>query len=144
MNTHTHTSRTCVALLGALILMLILSLGGCQRWNKVDMNDRIGDAPPIKVETLGENYLIVMQAPNSGWDIQIERNERIKDGVRLYLTVRRPDPGFLYPQAIVDKRVLTLIRTDNIIEIAGRLLDANESTKGRGFAPIEPVEAFEE
>lgn len=140
MNTHTHSSRTFFALIG----ILILCISGCQRWNKVDMSQRIEGVPPIMVETLSEHYLIVMRAPNSGWDIQIEKNERIKDGVRLYVTVRRPDPGFMYPQAIVDKRVLTQIRTDNIIEIAGRLLDTHETTKGKGFAPIEPVEAFED
>ena len=142
MNTHTHSSRAFFALLG--ILILIMSLGGCQRWNKVDMTQRIEGVPPIMIETLSEHYLIVMRAPNSGWDIQIEKDERIRDGVRLYVTVRRPDPALMYPQAIVDKRVLTQIRTDNTIEIAGRLLDAHETTKGKGFAPIEPVDAFED
>lgn len=144
-------------LIPAAVLLLILSapmltMGGCSVWDsrprlrkqKIDMNVSTQGVPPIKVETLDDHYMLIMQAPNSGWSIAIDKDERIAFGMRLFVTVRRPDPAFMYPQAIVDKRMLSTVRTDSSLEVYVRLLDADEKTKGRGYGKLTPVDQFEE
>jgi len=141
-----------MALLAVLVTMPVLALGGCSVWEdrprlrkqKVDMNVPVVGIPPIMLDTLNEHYLLIMRAPSSGWSIEIDKDERIATGMRVFVTVRRPDPTFLYPQAIVNKRLLTEIRTDSSLEIYARLLDAHEETKGRGYGKLAPVEQFEE
>ncbi len=141
-----------MALLAALITMPMLALSGCSVWEdrprlrkqKVDMNVPVVGIPPIMLDTLNEHYLLMMRAPNSGWSIEIDKDERIATGMRVFITVRRPDPAFMYPQAIVNKRLLTQIRANLPLEIYARLLDAHEDTKGRGYGKLTPVEEFEE
>ncbi len=155
MNAHRFRltmSWITMTLLTALVAVPMLALGGCLIWEdrprlrkqKVDMNVPVVGIPPIMLDALNEHYLLIMQAPNSGWALEIDRDERIAAGMRVFVTVRRPDPTFLYPQAIVTKRLLTQIRTDSPLEIYARLLDAHETTKGRGYGRLTPVEAFEE
>ena len=108
------------------------------------MNISVDGVPPVMVETVGEHHLLIMQAPNSGWSIAIDKTEHISDGERIFITVRRPDPAFMYPQAIVEKRLLTNIRSETAMEIYARVLGSDEKTKGRGFGRLTPVDAFEE
>ena len=150
-----HTIRRCSTLVSLSVMALstmMLIVGGCSVWDsrprlrkqKIDMNVPVDKVPPIKVEALGEHHLLIMQAPNSGWSIAIDKSERISSGMRIYITTRRPDPSFMYPQAIVEKRLLSNIRTDTSIEIYARVLSADEKTKGRGFGKLTPVDVFEE
>jgi|GEM_PF-1438731 len=151
MNTrfmHWRTQLVTAVVLCAFLIASMSMLEGCgrigKRWKKIDMNVPVHQVPPIKVEQLNGQYLLVMQAPNSGWSIATERDERIAEGYRLFITVRRPDPAFMYPQAIVEKRLLCDVDSSKPMEIFARLLDANEKTKGKGYGEITPVESFDE
>lgn len=50
----------------------------------------------------------------------------------------------MYPQAIVEKQLLTDIRKETAMEIYARVLGSDEKTKGRGFGRLTPVDAFEQ
>ncbi len=113
-----------------------------QRWNKVDMDARLVDAPPIRIDSLNDHHLLTMQAPHSGWMLSIDKDERVADGVRLYVTIRKPDPAFMYPQAIVEKQVLSDVQSETPIFIYARLLESDEKTKGRDHSELIPVDEF--
>jgi len=155
MSTHNSTTLLRTISLALIVTALgfpMLAMSGCSVWDsrprlrkqKVDMNVSTQGVPPIKIEMLEDHYMLIMQSPNSGWSISIDKDERIADGMRLYVTVRRPDPAFMYPQAIVDKRMLSTVRTDSSVEVYVRLLEADEKTKGRGYGKLTPVDQFEE
>jgi len=108
------------------------------------MNEPVDAVPPTLIDELDGKRMLVMRAPNSGWSITLDKDERIAAGMRVFITVRRPDPAFMYPQAIVDKRVLTEIHADTEIELYARVLGFDEKTKGRGYGLLVPVERFEE
>jgi len=134
---------TAAALL--MVGVLIGGMGGCMKFNKgPEMSERLKNAPPIRLDDSQDVHILVMQAPNPGWSFWIERDERTRDGMRVYLTMRRPDPTMLYPQVIVEKNLRTGVRTETPIQIYGRVLEFEESTRGRGHALIKPVDSFQE
>tara|TARA_R110002072_G_scaffold100403_2_gene221049 strand:+ start:756 stop:1208 length:453 start_codon:yes stop_codon:yes gene_type:complete len=134
------------AFAGAFALLLILSIPSCiQRiWERDDTAlVRIVNAPPMMVEEGEIRHLVVMQAPSPGWSIRLDATERTPIGKRVFVTIRKPDPAYQYTQQIVLMRVLTSVRLDSEIEVVGRLLEHDEKTKGRGYAPVPVVESFE-
>ena len=133
-----------VVVIGALTL---LSSPGCIKriWERDEnAQSRLASAPEFKVDANLTNHLLVMQAPSPGWSVRLDRTERTEQGKRVYITIRKPDPAYLYSQQIVLMRTLTSVRSDTTIEIAGRLLDFDESTKNKGYATINPVESFDQ
>lgn len=134
------------AFAGAFALLMILSIPSCiQRiWERDDTAlVRIVNAPPMMVEEGEGRHLVVMQAPSPGWSIRLDATERTPIGKRVFVTIRKPDPAYQYTQQIVLMRVLTSVRLDSEIEVVGRLLEHDEKTKGRGYAPVPIVESFE-
>ena len=139
-------------------LALLLLLGtavlasGCSVWEKrprlrkqkISMNEPVDQIPPIRLDALNAHHMLVMQAPHSGWSFAIEKDERIPDGKRLFITVRRPNPTFLYPQMIVEKNLLTDIPIETSIELYARILDHDEKSAGKGYGLLTPVEHFED
>jgi hypothetical protein len=116
-------------------------LGGCKVLNKDKdagaMAERLNNAPPVRIETLGDNHMLIMQAPNPGWSYRLDRDERDRDGWVVYITIRKPDPAFMYPQRIVDKRLLTEVESDEPIRVVARLLEHGEKGTGDQYAPLK-------
>jgi len=129
-----------------LALLMLLSTTGCIKriWLRDDdAQQRMQNAPLIMLEKNDTHHLIVMQAPSPGWSIRLDATERTPTGKRVFVTLRRPDPAYEYPQQIVQMHVLTSVRLDSKIVIVGRLLEHDEKTKGKGYAPVTPVESFD-
>lgn len=140
------------SVLSVLLVAIVAPMSGCSVWKdrprlrkqKISMNEPVHNVPPVRVETLNNAHMLVMQAPHSGWGFRIDRDERIAEGVRVFVTVRRPDPTFLYPQAIVEKKLLSDISSETHIEIYARVLDKTEKIKAQGYGQITPVDRFED
>ena len=133
------------ALIG-LGLIFVLMISGCIQkiWERdEDAAARLQNAPQIMLEDDEEFHMIVMQAPSPGWSLRLDSTERTPEGKRVFVTIRKPDPAYVYTQQIVLMRVLTRVRLDTELEVVGRLLDFDEKTKGKGYAPITLVESFE-
>lgn len=127
-----------------LLVALIASptmIAGCKLIRKTTdsgaMAERLESAPPIRLESLGEHHMLVMQAPNPGWSYRLDKDERERDGWVVFITIRKPDPAFMYPQRIVDKRLLTEVETKHSIRVLARLLEHNEKGSSDQYAPLE-------
>jgi len=146
----TFRPRWFLALL--LLLGTAVLASGCSAWEnrprlrkqKISMNEPVDQIPPVRLDALNAHHMLVMQAPHSGWAFAIEKDERIPDGKRLFITVRRPNPTFLYPQMIVEKNLLTDIPIETTIELYARILDYDEKSAGKGYGLLTPVERFED
>jgi len=144
---HIVTLKNSVRIVSsALVVVMLLSATGCMKriWLRDDdAQERMQSAPLIMLEENDTHHLVVMQAPSPGWSIRLDATERTPQGKRVFVTLRRPDPSYEYPQQIVQMRVLTSVRLDSEIAIVGRLLEHDEKTKGKGYAPVTPVETFD-
>ena len=130
----------------ALAIVMLLSTTGCIKriWIRDDdAQQRMQNAPLIMLEENDTHHLVVMQAPSPGWSIRLDATERTPSGKRVFVTLRRPDPAYEYPQQIVQMHVLTSVRLDSDIDVVGRMLEHDERTKGKGYAPVILVESFD-
>ena len=130
---------TCLALTATTLLM-----GGCNVFKKAkasgEMQTRLEDAPPVWLDSLGDNHMLMMQAPHPGWSYRLDRDDRDRDGWIVWITIRKPDPAFMYPQRIVEKRLLTQVESDQPIRVRARLLEHNENGTSDQYAPLELAE----
>jgi hypothetical protein len=141
MNIATIALKTgCLALIATSLLM-----GGCRVIKKAtassEMQARLENAPPVWLDSLGDNHMLVMQAPHPGWSYRLDRDDRDRDGWIVWITIRKPDPAFMYPQRIVEKRLLTQVESDQPIRVRARLLEHNENGTSDQYAPLELAES---
>jgi len=129
-----------------LAMVMLLSTTGCIKriWLRDDdAQERMQNAPLIMLEQNEIHHLVVMQAPSPGWSIRLDATERTPTGKRVFVTIRRPDPSYEYTQQIVLMHVLTSVRLESEIVVVGRLLEHDERTNNKGYAPVTPVESFD-
>lgn len=140
-----RTSRTTL-LLTLIVIAHTTLLGGCRLMHKGNSSEAMAvelqKAPPVRLDALDGRRMLVMQAPNPGWTIALDRDERGKDTWIVYITMKRPNPAFMYPQRIVEKRLLTEVETTQPIKIMARLLDHDQNGTKDQYAPLTPVDSF--
>jgi hypothetical protein len=127
----------------SVLATLCLLLTGCFGGNSVISPEQY-TGPSLRLETLEARHLIVFRAPSPGWTATIDRTERRLDFTRVFLTLRRPDPGMLYAQIMVDQRVLTPVPASRDIRLYARTVDFAERDKKPPYhlvsqSTIEPV-----
>jgi len=135
-----RTSRTTL-LLTLIVIAHTTLLGGCRLMHKGNSSEAMAvelqKAPPVRLDALDGRRMLVMQAPNPGWSYRLDKDERELDGWVVFITIRKPDPAFMYPQRIVDKRLLTEVETKHSIRVMARLLEHNEKGTRDQYAPLE-------
>ena len=139
-----RVSRACISRSMAIITctsISTLAMSGCTKPYFVDPQIQTSNFPPMTVENVSDLQTIVFQAPNPGWSLKIDKQEHVQDGRRVFITLRRPNPVDLYPQQIVEKRIITQVRTGIDVHLVARVLDHDESTKGRAYAPVDNTNA---
>ncbi|MEM7623794.1 MAG: hypothetical protein AAF235_11410, partial [Planctomycetota bacterium] len=67
-----------------------------------------------------------VQSPTPGWDIGLDGTARRADERRVFLTLLRPDPQYLYPAVIVEQLVRTSVGSDESIAVYARILEFGE------------------
>ncbi|HYE63447.1 MAG TPA: hypothetical protein VD997_15755 [Phycisphaerales bacterium] len=78
--------------------------------------------PPLAIDTSGSEHMVVIQAPTPGWVATLDRVAEQHRHQGVYLTLRRPDPSFVYPQVIVEQRVATTVPTQTPVRVYARVL----------------------
>lgn len=132
---------TCIA--GTLIAATLASgLAGCKLQRKlpwVSTESIVDSDPGLPRITLGSAegfHTVVMQAPSGGWTVRIDKSIRTAEGMRIYVTARRPDPAFSHTQAFVDLNALSDVPTDVPVTIVGRVLERDAQPKDRMYGRI--------
>ena len=141
----TPRTRRQIGLAAAALCISILP--GCRVFkNNIDssvMTERLESAPPVMHSTMNNRIMLVMQAPNPGWSISIDRDEREEGGWIVFITINKPDPAFMYPQRIVEKSILTNLDADQTYRVMARMLEHDEKGDKDDYAPLSLVESFE-
>ncbi|MAY73212.1 MAG: hypothetical protein CMJ31_00530 [Phycisphaerae bacterium] len=126
--------------LGGLGLGLALSLAGCDSPIETTAATPYG-GPPLDLTSSGPWHVIEAQAPSPGWKIDFEHSRPGPDAQEVFITVRRPDPQFVYPQVIVDQLVSTDVRTSEPIEIYARVVPHDQRGVGGTYHLVRTIEA---
>ena len=109
-----------------------LTFAGCGGGIKIADGPFAG--PPIEAE----EQVVVIEAPSPGWAVELDQTRPGPDGDEVFLTLRRPDPQFLYPQMIVTQRVATGARPGQAIVVFARTLEAHENARSQQYSRVAP------
>jgi hypothetical protein len=91
--------------------------------------------PPVRLDASGDNYVVLLSSPTPGWVVTLDR---VADQYRhkaVYLTIRRPNPTFYYPPAVVEQRIGTSVLSPEAVEVYARVLafDSREGDQPYSF-----------
>ncbi len=129
-----------------MLVVACLTMSGCLFSQSTIAPDRY-TGPVITHSQLEGRHMLVVEAPTPGWLTTVDRTERLLDVTRVFVTLRRPDPGMLYPARVVQQDVLTRIVASREIEVFARTMEFGRKAEERpyrraeiGDAPVAFVE----
>lgn len=117
-----HLAWLVALFLGVLSAGLV---GGCG--SGPDISGRDWRGPAVTLEPASGFHTVVFEAPSPGWEVEFDGWRRRLDADEVFVTMRRPDPEFVYPAGDRSMRTLTSVRTDRPIRVYGRVLKHSKS-----------------
>ena len=78
--------------------------------------------PQVRLDASGDTYVVILSPPSPGWVVTLDRVADQYKCKAIYLTIRRPNPTFYYPQAIVEQRIGTSVLSPAAAEVYARVL----------------------
>lgn len=82
--------------------------------------------PDIRLEPGTRDHVVVVTAPSPGWDVSFDHSQLGPEGHELFVSLRKPDPRFLYTQQIVEQRVVSDVEQSEPAAVFARTLEARE------------------
>lgn len=137
----------------AATLAVIAACGACGCGGGAP-KPRIGAAayagPALSVESWGRYHAVVMEAPTPGFALTLDRTEEERYFRQAFVTVRQPNPGYIYPQVVVKQTLLTPVETRLPLRVYARWLAFDDkATDGeyglaaeRASSPPGPMQAI--
>jgi hypothetical protein len=130
--------RSTLVAIASLAIVSTIPLPGCflfgARVREFQPVERAYTGPAI---TLGERdgrHLATLEAPSTAYSFELEGRRGAVDGSVVFLTVRRPDPRFMYTQQIVEQQLLTPARATETIRVYARVVDHDDTSNELPFA----------
>ena len=117
--------RYAPKLLAPLAFALCLLSGGCR--SGIETSGAAFGGPPLQIAEADEWQVVRAQAPSPGWKIDFEHSRPGPAGLEVFITMRRPDPRFVYPQVVVEQVVATDVRIDEPITVFARIVEHDHS-----------------
>jgi hypothetical protein len=111
-----------------VLIALIAPIAGCWSGSHI-ARDRLFQGPAMRLTNLDDDHVVVVQSPSPGWSAQIDRVERELNHADVFVTLRRPDPGIIYTQAVVEQHLLTNVELDRPVAVYARTVDFSQTRK---------------
>ena len=122
------------------IAWLIVATGAAALAGGCSSGLKISDAPfrgPAIESSPGERFHeVLVESPTPGWQVEFDQSRRTRGGHDVFLTLRRPDPQFLYPAVISPQTRTTDVRTDSSVRILARVLEFDGNSKGVPYRAV--------
>lgn len=132
-----------VGLLVGAVLPVAVSTGCAARPTVVDASARPYDGPPIRLEHSTRGHRAVIEAPTAGWSLELDSVADAPGRTDVFVTIRRPDPGFAYSQAVVTQRLATGVRPAENVRLLARVLAHDASGRGVPYVQVDEAEGRE-
>ncbi len=95
------------------------------------------EGPPIEVVTRDGVYHLKVESPSPGWDVTFDRSVQKADERRLFVSLRRPNPAFVYAPVIVEQLVRTDVLAPEDVSAYARVLEYEQAKEGVPYRPVE-------
>lgn len=86
--------------------------------------------PPIVGEIQRGEHLLVASLPTPGYEFTLDGTREAFQAQEVFVTLRRPNPGVLYPQVEVQQRLATGTPARTAVRVFARVLDFGEKSDG--------------
>jgi hypothetical protein len=89
--------------------------------------------PPVWLDGSGSTYIVATQSPSPGW---VATLDRVADQYRhkvVFVSLRRPNPAYYYPQVQVEQRIGTSVLTPEAVKVYVRVLAFDEHAGGQAY-----------
>lgn len=98
--------------------------------------------PPLRLDA----DAVVFFAPSPGWQIRVDHLLERPARQELFVTLRRPDPAFIYPTVIVEQRAAITSAdgaSPSVADLAlfARILESTELARDQKYAPVQGLAA---
>lgn len=124
-----HAAATTLA--APFLLALIGCAGGTP---PPTIDDAPYAGPQTTLDSQGPEHVAVFRAPTAGFSPSLDQADLGFRTRVAYVTIRRPDPAFVYPQAVVDQRVSLGVDSREPIRLYVRLIDVREKPARQPYA----------
>lgn len=127
---------------GALLIAFAAGCGGGAPTPRIA--DGAYDGPPLSIDQSGRTAVVIMEAPTPGWSVTVDRSSEARDHWQAFVTVRRPNPAYMYAQMIVRQNLLTTVESRRPLRVYARVLEfTDEAIDGEyreavRAAPVAP------
>lgn len=82
-------------------------------------------SPAIALDSTGKRHQVLVEAPSPGWVPSLDQSRSDFRTMNVYISLRKPNPAYMYPQMITSLRVATDVPKDRAISVYVRTLEFN-------------------
>lgn len=133
------------------LIPLAAFVGGCGGSSTPRITDGAYDGPPLSIDQSGRAAVVFMEAPTPAWGLTLDRTSQARDHWQAFVTVRRPNPAYMYAQVIVRQNLLTTVESRQPLRVYARVLEFDDKSTdgeyreaaraaGQGAEPQKPAE----
>ena len=110
----------------SLALILCIGLTGCAA-PKPPPNIVPGQfaSPAVSLDSTGKRHQVLIEAPSPGWVPSLDQSRADFRTMNVYVSLRKPNPAYMYPQVMTTLRVATDVPKDRAITVYMRTLEFN-------------------
>jgi hypothetical protein len=125
-------------LAGCVLLVAAITLPGCSIFGpserSFERSTERYSGPSVSITAIDSEHHVVVTAQSPGFAIHREGSQDTIEGVDVFITIRRPDPAFQYPQVMVDQTLATGVATTEPMRVFVRTLRHDDTDSERPYA----------
>ena len=156
---HSHQSKATSSAPGRSLLLsgfslvplcfcLAAALTGCGGGpGQFTISSETYRGPELAIQSKPPQHVVIMQAPTPGWIFSFDASRPQFGFTDVFLTITRPNPAFVFSQAVVSQEVGTEIGVNEPIVVYARVLahdtvpDSQAYSRAAASAPKSPGSA---
>lgn len=100
--------------------------------------------PPVRLEADTSGHVIVVESPSGGWAITLDGVYEAFQRRDAFITIMRPNPLGMHPQAVVEQRLATFVPTSTPVRVLARVIPYSvkiEDDQSYTVVPTPPIPA---
>jgi hypothetical protein len=115
-------------------LFLLLPIGCLSRSTAPSVEAAPYVGPPLAFDESGATTVLVMTAPTPGWQMSLDRVDEKFRSREVFVTLRKPFPGYAYAQVEVLQRLATTAPREQALVLFVRTIEHD--------APVDLSDAY--
>jgi len=111
----------------AIAIPMMLAAGCYSRPGPPEPTEGKFQACPVAIGSSGSTHVVQATVGSPGYALELDSMWDAYRRKHVFVTVRKPDPRYAYPQVVVDLSLLTQVDTTDPITVFARLADHDET-----------------